>query len=1015
MSTDDAAEGSAISLLQTNEAVLAKLVRESPIAIIVSALVDGHILDVNDRFLDLCGYSRDEVIGQTSVGLGLWADPLQRAELMSSLVTECPLRDFEAMVRTKSGAERQVLATVEQVTIDDRACLLTQMYDVTAYRQVESRFRALVEQLPVITYTHGLGEPLTVTYISPQVETILGYTPDEVLAGQPEFLESRTHPQDQKRVREEIERTLRTLSPFHAEYRLQARDGHWVWLQDKATLVHDAQGQPLLWQGVIADISEQRRAEAALHESEERIRTAFEHAAIGMALVGLDGRFLQVNAALCTLIGYSAPELLTRTFQGITHPDDLEVHRGQVDRLQAGEINGFQLEKRYLHKNGRVVWARLSASLVRDERGSPVHVIAMIEDVTARKQAEEDLRASEAKYRALVEQLPAVVYILAADELQTPMYFSSYIEEVTGETPEEALALAGHWLELVHPEDRERVAAEELRTAPTGEIFRVEYRHRRKDGSYVWVRDECVPFRDEAGQIVAWQGVMLDISERMRAEEALRQSEDRFRSAFDHAAAGMALIAQDGRFLQVNRSLCAMLACSEAELLDASFADMTLAEDRSVDGDLVQQLLRGEITSYQVEKRLVRKPDEVIWGRLTVSLVCGPTGEPLYFVAQIQDITSFKAAGAALRESEERFRSAFDLAPIGKSLIAQDGRYMQVNRALCELVGYSEEELLAKTFHDITHPEDVADHLELHRRLWAGEIDNFQMEKRYLRKDGSVVLVHLTGSIVRDADGPKYAIAQVLDISDRRRVDIDRAIMLATEREYTRRLRALTEMRADLTAMIAHELRAPVAALRMMTFLLSKDELSSRAEGEMFAAVDREIEQLDRLINDVADVTTAEREDFSVQLNPIPLNVLFENAAAFGRVTLGAHPFTVAPAPNESVWCDAERISQVLHNLLDNVTKHTPPGTPVELRAHREHARIRIEVVDHGPGLPAEDVASIFEKFGRGHQAAARQTPGAGLGLYLSRQIVRAHGTELTVASTPGSETIFAFDLKAAP
>ena len=120
----------------------------------------------------------------------------------------------------------------------------------------------------------------------------------------------------------------------------------------------------------------------------------------------------------------------------------------------------------------------------------------------------------------------------------------------------------------------------------------------------------------------------------------------------------------------------------------------------------------------------------------------------------------------------------------------------------------------------------------------------------------------------------------------------------------------------------------------------------------------------------------------------------------------------MSPAPDVRVWCDAERISQVLRNLLDNAAKHTPPGTPVALRAHREDTRVRIEVADRGPGLPAEDVALIFEKFGRGHQAAAQQTPGAGLGLYLSRQIVEAHGSELTVESAPGTGTVFAFDLE---
>jgi signal transduction histidine kinase len=115
------------------------------------------------------------------------------------------------------------------------------------------------------------------------------------------------------------------------------------------------------------------------------------------------------------------------------------------------------------------------------------------------------------------------------------------------------------------------------------------------------------------------------------------------------------------------------------------------------------------------------------------------------------------------------------------------------------------------------------------------------------------------------------------------------------------------------------------------------------------------------------------------------------------------------------VWCDPERISQVLHNLLDNAAKHTPPGTPIELRAHREGTRVRIEVADRGPGLSAEDVVLIFEKFGRGHQAVARQVSGMGLGLYLSRQIVRAHGSDLTVESSPGTGTVFAFQLEVAP
>src|SRR5215213_7389818 len=203
-----------MSPLLTNDAVHAKLVWDSPIAILVSTLADGRILEVNDSFVDLFGYARDEMIGQTSVGLGLWVDPEQRAQLTAALMAGQSLRDFEATVRTKSGAELQVLAAVSHVEIDGRTCLLTQLFDVTAYRQGETQFRALVEQLPIITYTHALDDPLTITYISPQVETVLGYAPSEVLAGQPAFLTTRTHADDRTSLREAVERTRATGEPF---------------------------------------------------------------------------------------------------------------------------------------------------------------------------------------------------------------------------------------------------------------------------------------------------------------------------------------------------------------------------------------------------------------------------------------------------------------------------------------------------------------------------------------------------------------------------------------------------------------------------------------------------------------------------------------------------------------------------------------------------------------------------------------------------------------------------------
>ena len=187
-------------------------------------------------------------------------------------------------------------------------------------------------------------------------------------------------------------------------------------------------------------------------------------------------------------------------------------------------------------------------------------------------------------------------------------------------------------------------------------------------------------------------------------------------------------------------------------------------------------------------------------------------------IAVLRDATERHATMSALRESEERFRSSFDHAPIGMALVALDGRFLEVNRALCELVGYSDQEMLDRSSQDIVHPDDMADVLEIHKRLSTGEMDSYQLEQRYIHKDGHVVWILLTGSVVHQRGLPHYSITHILDITGRRHLEMDRAVMLASEREYNRQLRALTEMRADLTAMVAHELRAPVAALRMMTY-----------------------------------------------------------------------------------------------------------------------------------------------------------------------------------------------------
>ncbi len=227
------------------------------------------------------------------------------------------------------------------------------------------------------------------------------------------------------------------------------------------------------------------------------------------------------------------------------------------------------------------------------------------------------------------------------------------------------------------------------------------------------------------------------------------------RAAFDQAAVGMTLVSLDQRYLRVNDKFCEIVGYSRDELLSMGLRDT------------------GEIPGHEArEKELLRKDGSRVWVAVATSLARGKSGEPRYFISVVQDISEAKRATAALRESEERFRRTFELAGSGVAHIGMDRRFVRVNRRLCEMMGYSEDELLRLTGRQISHPEDV-DVINAQRpSLYAGEIDAVRVEKRYLRKDGSVIWVAFTMVVERNAAGePQYEIAFFDDITARKQAE----------------------------------------------------------------------------------------------------------------------------------------------------------------------------------------------------------------------------------------------------
>ena len=410
----------------------------------------------------------------------------------------------------------------------------------------EDRFRSVVEHLTAIVYIEDMpttNEVGRMLYVSPQVEDLLGFTQEEWI-DDPVAWSRQFHAEDRDRVRTIYEEVERTGGPFLAEYRMFARDGSIRWFRDEAIVVRDAAGIPRYWQGVMFDVTDQHRTREQLADTQDQYETLVEQIPAIVYREAVRGDALEVvyiNSRVESLLGITPAEWVADSgvWMQAIHPDDRAAVEEENRRT---EVTGepFVIEYRMISRDGRVLWFRDQATLVRDELGEPAFWQGVMMDVTQRREAEAGLAEAEARYRALVEQLPAIAYIDPVDRHGT-VYISPQTEPILGYTPDEWYANPNLWRQIVHPEDRER-------PTPTGtDPYASSYRMIAKDGREVWIHDQSRPVYDDAGNLVYWQGLLLDMTDQRRTLELERaleierveaerlRTEDEVKTTFLHA------------------------------------------------------------------------------------------------------------------------------------------------------------------------------------------------------------------------------------------------------------------------------------------------------------------------------------------------------------------------------------------------------------------------------------------------------------------------------------------------
>lgn len=739
---------------------------------------DGKFLYINPKFEEMFGYDLLDIPYGRDWFRRAYPDPTYRREVVSTWVEdlnvsrpgECRPRVFT--VTCKDGSKKIIkFVAVQQ---EDGENLIS-CEDITEsrtaedqLRRAESQYRALVEQIPAITYTAALDDASTTLYVSPQVQSILGFSPEDYRAD-PDLWRRRLHPDDRDRVLAELDQGEIGNLPFRLEYRMIARDGRVVWFSDEAVTVQDSADKPLFIQGVMTDITERRQTEEALKATHDQMFGIIEFLPDATFVIDRDKKVIAWNRAMEEMTGKCKKDIVGKgnyaygvPFYGEPRPilidivenDNVEIE-SKYDRVERkgrtiyGEAHVPSLF------GGRGAYVSATASSLYDSDGNLIGFIESIRDITDDKLAEEKLRDSENRYKAIFETTGAATVIIEEDMIISLANAES--EKLTGYTKEETEGKRS-WTEIVARDDLDRMLN--------------QHRLRREDSASA-LKNYEFKLKDRNGQIKdilmsidlipgtkSSVASLLDITDHKRAIEALKASEEKYRLLIENANESI-LVIQDDRIKFANPKLMRLTAYSEIELMTRPFADFIHPDDREMVIDNHLKRLQGENAPQLYAFRIIDKDGTIKWLEISAVKISWD-GRPatLNF---LNEITERKLA-----EEKLLFHASL-LAQVNNAVIATDlnGIITYWNKFAELLYQWSAEEAIGKNIYGTVVPDNKMDVM---LDVMAKIKKNGHYEDEFLvrRKDRTTFQALYSFGVLNNIDSKMVGLVGVsMDITER--------------------------------------------------------------------------------------------------------------------------------------------------------------------------------------------------------------------------------------------------------
>ncbi|KAM3095261.1 PAS domain S-box protein [Phormidesmis sp. 146-12] len=800
--------------------------------------------------------------------------------------------------------------------------------------------------------------------------------------------------------------------------------GQELWWLTTLTPLRDAYSQVYRIIGTSLNVTPQKHIEAALSRSQAKLNDVINSA--GAAIVSFrlfaigDWEYEYCSAGTEIVFGYTQEDAIAdqNVWMSRVHADDLEtVVLPNYQKFFAERTVTVTIEYRFHHGDGSLRWISGTYASRRDHSDNCWVVTVVSHDITQRKQLELALQASELK---LSDVLKGAIVVLGSSRVYpngawTLDYVSPGSEAIYGYTAEELLADKQLFRSRVDPQDLETVFGAQIEPIKAKKTISYEFRFWHKDDRLCWIAHTLSSRWDEAAHCWVVTTVATDITDLKQTEAALQKSEEQRRLALEFAHIGSwdwNLITNVTTWNDIHFYLLG-LTPGEVESSQQSWSDRVHPEDlqrieQAKDQSLISQ------TDYSEEYRVIYPDGQIFWVLGKGRAIYDADDCPVRMVGVIMDITERKQSEFALQASEERLQLVLDANNDG--IWDWDISTQQVfrSRRWQEISGYGMEEAIESSdWLNLLHPDDLETVLTARQAYFARQTPQYVVEFRLRCKDGTYKWCESRGTAQWDKNGqPIRMVGSLRDITERKRGSTE----LKQAKEAAE---AANLAKSTFLANMNHELRTPLAVILGCSELLRYDKSLNEKQKARLATIERSVQHLLDLINNVLELSKIEVGAAKVNLSEVNLSILLQNLEEMFRVQADAKGIRLmvdrAPELPDLVQTDEGKLRQVVINLLSNAVKFTEQGS-VKLRVWGETTAqssfLHFEVSDTGPGIAPTEIDTVFDAFVQ-TETGRKSKKGTGLGLAISRQFVQLLGGQITVRSGVGQGTLFAVKIPA--